>query len=165
MFIFQVHFTESSAVADHCRPFALSFPGDKDYISPCDHEHKERCDRCDILPRVVDEIQSALGKIDDGAEKDEMKFQGEQSMQKISVWKAHILRSSNQDQARLDVLESLNPTSAPLVLDWAMKFLLKKYRESQNDWFGKRGISWHITVTIRRKDSTMQMLSFVHVFK
>ena len=58
------------------------FPGDKDYISPCDHEHKERYDRCDILPRVVDEIQSALGKIDDGAEKDEMKFQGEQSMQK-----------------------------------------------------------------------------------
>ena len=35
-----------------------------------------------MLPRVVDEIQSALGKIDDGAEKDEMKFQGEQSMQK-----------------------------------------------------------------------------------
>ena len=165
MLIFQVHITESSAVADHCRPFALSFPGDKDYFSPCDHEHKERYNCCDILPRVVDEIQSALENIDDGVEKDEMKFQVEQSVQKISVWRAHILRSSNQDQARLDVLESLNPTSAPLVLDWAMKFLLKKYRESQNDWFGKRGISWHITVAIRRKDSTMQMLSFVHVFK
>ena len=165
MLIFQVHISESSAVADYCRPFALSFPGDKDYISPCDHEHKERCDRCDILPRVVDEIQSALENIDDGAEKDEMKFQVEQSVPKKSVWKAYILRSSNQDQARLDVLESLNPTSALLVLDWAMKFLPKKYRESQSDWFGKRCISWHITVAIRRKDSAMQMLSFVHVFK
>ena len=91
MFIFMVHITESSALADHCRPFVFSFPGDKDYISPCDHEHKERCDRCDILPRVVDEIPSAFENIDDGAKKDEMKFQGEQSMQKISVWKAHIL--------------------------------------------------------------------------
>ena len=165
MLIFQVHITESSAVADHCRPFALSFPGDKDYFSSCDHEHKERCNCCDILPRVVDEIQSALENIDDGVEKDEMKFQVEQSVQKISVWRAHILRSSNQDQARLDVLGSLNPTSALLVLDWAMKFLPKKYRESQSDWFWKRGISWHITVVIRRKDSTMQLLSFVHVFK
>ena len=164
--MFQVHITERSAVPDHCRPYALSFPGDKDYISPCDHAHKERCDRCDILPHVVDEIQSVLENIDDGAEKDEIKFQVEQSVQNISAWKAHILRSSNQDQARLDVLESLDPTSALLVLDWAMKFLPKKYRESQSDWFGKRGISWHITVAIRKKeDGTMQMLSFVHVFK
>ena len=151
MFIFQLHITESSAVADHCKPFALSFPGDKDYISPCDHEHKERCDRCVILPRVVDEIQPALENIDDGAEKGEMKFQVEQSVQKISVWKVHILHSSNQDQARLDVLESLNPTSALLVLDWAMKFLPKKYRESQSDWFWKRGISRHSTVAVSRE--------------
>lgn len=79
-----------------------------------------------------------------------------QLVQKISVWKAHILLSSNQDQARLDVLESLNPTFALTVLDWAMKFLPEKYRESQRDWFWKRGISWHSTIAVRRKDSTTQ---------
>ena len=151
MFIFQVHITESSALADHCRPFVFSFPGDKDYISPCDREHKERCDRCDILPRVVDEIQSAFESIDDGAKKDDMKFQVVQLVQKISEWKAHILLSSNQDQAQLDVLESLNPTFALTVLDWAMKFLPKKYRESQSDWFWKRGISRHSTVAVSRE--------------
>ena len=25
-----------------------------------------------------------------------------------------------------------------------MKYLPRKYRESQTDWFGKRGIPWHI---------------------
>lgn len=47
-----------------------------------------------------------------------------------------------------------------------MKYLPKKYRESQTDWFGKRGIPWHITVAITRdSDGKMQMLTFVHIFK
>ena len=70
------------------------------------------------------------------------------------------------DQARLDILQDLNPESALLVLDWAMKFLPRKFREAQSDWFGKRGISWHITVAIRKtEDDKMQMLTFVHVFE
>ena len=40
-----------------------------------------------------------------------------------------------------------------------------KYRESQADWYGKRGIPWHLTVAIT-KDSNekMQMLTFAHIF-
>jgi hypothetical protein len=47
-----------------------------------------------------------------------------------------------------------------------MKFLPRKFREAQSDWFGKRGICWHITVAIRKtEDDKMQMLTFVHVFE
>ena len=48
-----------------------------------------------------------------------------------------------------------------------MKFLPRKYRESQNDWFGKRGLPWHITVAIRKAedDQELQMITFVHVFQ
>ena len=51
-----------------------------------------------------------------------------------------------------------------------MKFLPRKYRESQRDWFSKRGISWHVTVAIRKGlDGEMQMLTsmltFVNVFE
>ena len=89
-----------------------------------------------------------------------------QAVTKINAWKAHLLRSINQDQARLDVLKNLTPTSALLILDWAMKFLPRKFRESQRDWFAKRGISWHITVAIRKSDEeNIQMLCFVHVFR
>ena len=32
-----------------------------------------------------------------------------------------------------------------------------KYREAQTDFFGKRGISWHITVVSRKKKQTNDM--------
>ena len=46
-----------------------------------------------------------------------------------------------------------------------MKYLPRKYRESQTDWFGKRGIPWHLTVTTRREGGELQMLTFAHIFK
>ncbi|CAH3162323.1 unnamed protein product [Pocillopora meandrina] len=49
--------------------------------------------------------------------------------------------------------------------DWAMKYLPRKFRESQTDWFAKRGIPWHIAVALRRgTDSQMEMMTFVHIF-
>ena len=41
-----------------------------------------------------------------------------------------------KDDARIDVLEMLGDESSVLVVqDWAMKYLPRKYRESQTDWF------------------------------
>ena len=53
---------------------------------------------------------------------------------------------------RLDVIDELDESSALLFEDWAMKFLPCKYRESQHDWFGKRGLSWHVTVATTDDD-------------
>lgn len=53
-----------------------------------------------------------------------------------------------------------------MVQDWAMKFLSRKYRESQSDWFSKRGISWHLSVAIRKNaDGELKMLTFVNIFQ
>ena len=52
-----------------------------------------------------------------------------------------------------------------IVNDWAMKFLPQKYRESQADWFGKRGISWHISVVYRRLDGVLQWQGFIHIIE
>ena len=73
----------------------------------------------------------------------------------------------NQDDARLDVLDSLDKASVLLIEDWAMTFLPRKYCESQNDWFGKRGISWHLTVATRRMapDQDLEMMTLSHVFQ
>jgi len=68
--------------------------------------------------------------------REELFFVSDQSKQNILAWKAHLLRSINQDDARLDVLDSLDDSSVLLIEDWAMKFLPRKYRESQTDWFG-----------------------------
>ena len=42
----------------------------------------------------------------------------------------------------------------------------KKFRESQSDWFGKRGIPWHISVAMRKNaNNETEKLTFVHSFE
>ena len=42
-----------SSVPDHCRAYALSEPGDQDYLLDSDHDHEDRCDRRSQLASVV----------------------------------------------------------------------------------------------------------------
>ena len=64
---------------------------------------------------------------------EELTFVTNQAKQAIPAWKAHLLRNVNQDEARTHALVMLDETSLLLVEDWAMKFLPRKYRESQTD--------------------------------
>lgn len=92
----------------------------------------------------------------------------------ILEWKKHQLRSVHQEKARQYALEELDNESVYVHMDWSMKFLPLKYREKMIDWFGKRGLCWHITHVVRlRKSSshstssntrTYEHRSFVHVF-
>jgi len=94
---------------------------------------------------------------------DELKFNTEQARRNVNAWKARLLRAVNQDVARINVIERLDENSVFLVQDWAMKFLPRKYRETQSDWFAKRG---HITVAVRRRsDQQLESMTFVHPFK
>ena len=81
----------------------------------------------------------------------------------------------HQDIARAHVLEQLDDRSIFVYIDWAMKYLPLKYREAQRDWFGKRGLSWHIAYVIRlggrsssssvtSKDRIYEHRTFAHVF-
>ena len=63
------------------------------------------------------------------------------AVQAIESWKAHQLRSLQQDKARATALESLDESAVLITQDWAMKWLPQRYRETQTDWFSKRGIS------------------------
>jgi len=96
-------------------------------------------------------------------ELDDLRYTYHVAAEAIQSWKAHQLRSVRQDTARTDVLDSLDDSSVFITQDWAMKFLPQKYRESQSDWFGKRGISWHISVVARKKEGKLQSQSFVHI--
>ena len=162
----KVHASMRSSVPDHCRAYALSDPGDHDYLLDCDHDHVDRCDRCSQLASVVAEIKETLEVSNCSNDtKDELNFVIVQSKQNINAWKSHLLCSGNQDECRLDILKQLHETSVLIVLDWAMKYLPRKFRESETDWFAKRGIPLHIAVALRRgTDSQMEMMTFVHIF-
>ncbi|XP_027043233.1 uncharacterized protein LOC113671228, partial [Pocillopora damicornis] len=50
-------------------------------------------------------------------------------------------------------------------MDWTMKFLPISYRETQCDWFGKKGKPWHITFAISKANSEeIETRTYIHIF-
>ena len=52
-------------------------------------------------------------------------------------------------------------------MDWAMKFLPMKFRERMDDFYGKRGRTWHVTCSIKRAsvdEDRVEVDTFVHIF-
>ena len=163
----QVHITQASHVADHCSAYSLSDPKEDLFCHTCDHLHDQSCSSCEGLKSVLSSIEVVLNdKASTLAdeERDDMMYSCQQAIQAIQAWKAHQLRALQQDKCRIDVLRELNANEVLITQDWAMKFLPHKYRETQTDWFGKRGISWHISVVVRREtDGKLQHQAFVHI--
>ena len=84
---------------------------------------------------------------------EELEHDLQSAIPRLEEWKSHIVRSVHQDAAKTTVIDALSKTEALLIMDWAMKFLPTSYRETQRDWFGRKGKSWHITVAILRQDN------------
>ena len=74
--------------------------------------------------------------------------------------------SINQEEAKQHALKSEDPQAAILIMDWAMKFLQIKFREKQSEWFGKRGLSWHISTFITKNvdSGKIELQSYAHIF-
>ena len=83
----------------------------------------------------------------------------------VLQWNAHVLRAENQDQAKQNSLKSLQSDSIPVLMDWAMKFNQMRYREKQAEWYGKRGISWHVSCIISKPEEghDLEIVSYVHL--
>ena len=95
----------------------------------------------------------------------DLRFLLDDSKDTIEQWKAHILRSVNQEEGKKEDLDKLEPTEALLVEDWVMKFLPLHVGEISAQFYGKRGINWHVTVVIRKTpESSLSVEIFVHVF-
>ena len=143
----QVHVSKQSNIPDHCRAYALSDPKDKDYQMTCPHDHLENCDRCELLASVLADIHDALEKMSNGNVSrdviEELTFIKGQAKQNILVWKAHLLRCVNRDEARLEVINALDESSVLPVQDWAMKFLLKSSEKAKVIDLQKRHVLAH----------------------
>ena len=138
------------------------------FQATCDHDHIDVCERCATLASTLNDIEEGLVAQSQNMTsntKEELVFRVKNAKTAILAWKSHLLRSVNQDSARVQLLEAIDESSVLVVQDWAVKYLPRKYRESQTDWFGKRGIPWHLTFATRREGGELQMLTFAHIFK
>ena len=152
-------------MADHCIKFALSDVKDTSFKRDCDHKHIVVCDRCEELKDAIKRVENIAKEtiFSSADEQDDMIYRIGHAVQAIQAWKTHQLRSVNQERAREEAIDRINEHTVLLTQDWAMKFVPQSHRESQTDWFGKRGISWHITVVARKKKGIVESQSFVHI--
>ncbi|KXJ26973.1 hypothetical protein AC249_AIPGENE9994 [Exaiptasia diaphana] len=122
----------------------------------------DRCESIDICMRdVEDKIQDI--HIDEEL-RSRLKFEFNQSNTAIRAWKAHLLRTLLQEEAKQDAMRILDDETCLVVIDWAMKFLPIKYRETMSDFFGKRGLSWHVSAVVTRSKDKYDVECFVHIF-
>ena len=161
------HVSTADKCADHCMTFALSDIQSTEFNIKCDHDHLQTCERCDGLENVLKEIHT---KIQEGQQADDTKCRIEHEFQKceadIKSWKAHLLRTANQEIGKQTALQQLQHDGVLIVMDWAMKYMPQKFREKMTDFFGKRGISWHVSAVISRKDGLddFDVQCYVHIF-
>ena len=158
-----------SVSPDHCRYFALSDPKKEEFRECCTHSHSIECDRCEELRHLFDSLDEAIGNVCENSmvsdEREELQFLLNDSKEKIEQWKSHIIRSVNQDEGKKDVLDGLAPNEVLFVQDWAMKFLPQHFREKSSEFYGKRGINWHVTAAIRKTEQSILTVEvFVHIF-
>ncbi|CAF4127583.1 unnamed protein product, partial [Rotaria magnacalcarata] len=151
---YKVHISSDSPVPDHCSAFALSDTVNKCWQHSCDHDHDKKCDRCELLETALCKIRAFIEQYQtDAGLRDRLIYRVQQQVQYIEEWKAHLLRTVHQDQARIDILNDLDNETVMIHVDWAMKWLPVKYRESTANHFAKRGLSWHIAYVIRKQSS------------
>ena len=122
----------------------------------------------DVLRKIELEIQSSSWNPYSNEQRQDLLYDLKMAQAHILQWKAHILRSVNQEAAKQDHLKLItnNHNAVLIVMDWAMKFQQLRYREKQSDWYAKRGLSWHISTVISKdaKKDSLELQSYAHLF-
>ena len=159
---------ESSHCKNHCVNYALSDAKERCFQKQCDHTHNMKCEECEDLKTIFGEIETMIishCSSDHAQElREDLLYDLRQASKDVFSWKAHILRSVNQDRAKEEIIKRLNENTVLIVMDWAMKFLPIRYCEKQSQWFGKRGLSCHISCVISKVDGKLRTQSFAHIF-
>ncbi|CAH3186465.1 unnamed protein product [Porites lobata] len=115
----EVHLEKEASIPDHCVVFSLSDASHPDYQVQCQHNHEDICEQCEALNETLREIDSRINccHFSSDDEREEAIYILQSSKLAIYSWQCHILRSFNQDQARLDFLDLLDNETVLIVND------------------------------------------------
>ena len=90
---------EDRKCADHCRVFALSHAGDTDVQKVCSHSHNVKCEDCEKLKSVLEEVKGAISKytIQLGrSQGEDYLYEAKNAAGKIFEWRGHIVRAKTR---------------------------------------------------------------------
>ncbi|KAL9966751.1 hypothetical protein ACROYT_G024870 [Oculina patagonica] len=165
---FKSHVGPDERCADHCTRYSLSDPQNDVFAHQCDHTHDTSCISCCQLDEVLSDITNKINSPNltlTDLQQSQVKFDMAHAVHAIASWKAHMLRTVNQEQAKEDALGAPNDKSVLVTMDWAMKYLPQRYREQMSDFYGKRGKSWHVACVILKSDENeYNVETVVHIF-
>ena len=151
---YKSHFTlnlrKHSRVASHCLSHGLSDDNKAEFSSPCDEDHTEICDNCMIVPDLIQVIEGILQTLKDcdnfpeHLSFEEAQFDLHEAHQHIMNLKSHLMRNYVSQIEWETLIRERNPNRVFLTMDWAMKALPKRFRESTRDWYAQSGWSWQL---------------------
>uniref|UniRef100_A0A914YDL3 C2H2-type domain-containing protein n=1 Tax=Panagrolaimus superbus TaxID=310955 RepID=A0A914YDL3_9BILA len=170
---FGMQLKKQNEVISHCIQHALNDPENDEFTTECE-EHVTFCPKCESLTKLLNAMKHRIEKMvsysddDSTEEKYDMEFQEIEihyAVFNILELRSHIVRSKISEMERANDLKELDETKAYITLDYAHKLLPTKYRETQKDFFGKEGMSNHITHVQTVEDGESAELSFVHIIQ
>ena len=165
---FKSHAGPQERCVDHCIGFSLSDPHNDAFAQHCDHTHDMSFPSCSQLDEVLSNVMSMINSpkltLTD-EQQSQVAFDVTHAVEGIANWKAHMLRTVNQEQAKEETLDALNDQSVLVIMDWAMKYLPQRYREQMSHFYGKRGKSWHVAcVVFKIGENEFNVETMVHIF-
>lgn len=164
---YRLGLSNTSSCPDHCIAFALSDRSNSNLQTLCSHKHDGECPRCKVFDNCLTYLKESVHTAEDVPSDVQCELLNDIDVagQFVLSWKQHLVRCVNQDYGRTSVLRNLQSDEVLIIMDWAMKFLPISFREKQSEWFGQKGINWHISVCIfRGDDNLLKHRTYVHLF-
>ena len=122
-----MHCETLSSCETHYICFAFSNKEFENLQLDHDHNHTETCHQCALLLSTIGNLVSDVSKDQD--EKDELMYDVNMAKSNIFEWVVHIVRSVQQEKAKVHAMQLLSATTGFWISDWAQKVLPLKYQK------------------------------------
>ena len=78
----------------------------------------------------------------------------------MTLYLKHIIQDCQQEKAKRDTLQNLGDKDIFWIKDWLLKILPRKFREPQQDYFGKKGMSQHVVIYMKKDNNLHKYVYF-----
>ena len=107
----------------------------------CTQLHTFDCPDCVNIVCTLDEIQERMEQLSNEEMKREAKYDFEYSVQHTIEWSRHNLHAAQKNDAKNKIISKMKNDEAFCTFDSGQKVFPQEFRESQNRYFAKKGMS------------------------
>ena len=140
----------------HCPIYAVSDPKCDKLSQKCKELHNKSCSDCCNILEIFSQIKQFCDKELNQELKEDLLYDINTIEEDIGLYMKHIIWDCQQEKAKQDVLEHLGNNNIFWIKEWSQKILPQKFREPQQDYFGKKEMSQHVDVIYLKQDNELK---------